>query len=662
MSQPAQSIKVSSTKDLRNNCLFGAWAQTYDSQPNPLLILEKRYLETMLPEISGRDVLDAGCGSGRWLSYLANKKPHSLRGIDLSSAMLQMASQKSIQGVELLQCPCDVTPFENHSFDLILSSFVLSYIEDIYDLAVETDRIARDGCHLFVSDMHPETQDRLAWKRTFRDGQSEVEVKTARHDLREIVKIFNSLGWELCAAIEPEFGTPEREIFIDAGRLDRFHEAEGCPAIYLLELRKSQEARERNEQQTQAIVRGARCAFGPQETAHALVEISDDRIIHILSERFSESTAASCCVEIDLNGYLLMPGLINAHDHLEFALFPRLASTKYPNATVWAKDIHDCFSDAIAMHRSVPRDVRLWWGGLRNLLCGVTTVCHHNPLEPELQRQDFPVRVVQEFGWGHSLTFGGDLRQAYSATPKGCAFIVHACEGIDDEARKEIWELDRLGVLDADTVIVHGLAIDQEGAALMRMRGASLLVCPSSNHFLFGKVPDMQLLQSIGRLAVGSDSPLTATGDLLDEVRFAMRFCGIPSGVAYGMVTDAPAAILRLHDAEGSIRVSGRGDLIAVRDTNCDAADRLQTLSSADVEFVMIGGRVQLASEAVLEQLPESTREELEPLSVGGTIRWLRAPVQELLRRAEDVLGTGSVELGGKPIRIPARMGAHHVR
>jgi len=528
-------------------------------------------------------------------------------------------------------------------------------------LAAETDRIARNGCHLFLSDMHPETQECLGWRRTFRKDQNEIELKTVTHGLRKIAAIFDSLGWELCSAIEPEFGTPEREIFASTGRLHRFHEAHDHPAIYLLHLQKCQEDHHGAEQQNQTIIRSAFCAFGPHEKVRASVRMSGGRVTHLLSDRFPESVAAPCNLEIDLNGYLLLPGLINAHDHLEYALFPRLASSGYPNASAWARDIQNSFADEIALHRSVPRDVRLWWGGLRNLLCGATTVCHHNPPQLELQRPDFPVRVVQEFGWGHSLTFGGDLHQAYSATPQARAFIVHACEGIDNDAQEEIWELDRLGVLDANTVLVHGLAMDREGVALMRERGASLVVCPSSNKFLFGRVPDMHLLGGIDRLALGSDSPLTAVGDLLDELQFAARFCDVPPQVTYGMVTEAPAAMLRLQNAEGSIRVAGRGDLIAIRDTTCNAADRLQTLSASDVEFVMIGGRVRLASEAVLERLPLLAKQGLEPLWIDGTVRWLRAPVSELLRRAEEVLGAGNVRLGGKPIRIPARMEAHHV-
>ncbi len=412
------------------------------------------------------------------------------------------------------------------------------------------------------------------------------------------------------------------------------------------------------------LVHGARCALGPRESVRASIEITGGHVTRVLSGSALSSTARSSCPEIylhgiDLSGFLILPGLINAHDHLEFSLFPRLANPPYRNYIDWGMDIHNKFPAVIAKHRGVPKDLRLWWGGIRNLLCGATTVSHHNPLWPELQKKDFPIRVVQEYGWGHSLALGGDLRAARSATPEGRAFIVHACEGVDEEAREELWGLDRLDLLDDSAVLVHGLAIDHDGVALMRERRASLIVCPSSNNFIFGKLPDLSLLGDIDNVALGSDSPLTAEGDLLDEIRFGIRFCSIPDQVAYRMVTEAPAAILRLEGGEGSIKISGRGDLIAVRDTDQDAAGRLRTLSMIDVEFVMIGGRVQLASEAILERLPSPVRQGLESLWIDGTIRWLRAPVKELLRKTEEVLGKGELRLGGKTVRIPERNECH---
>jgi cytosine/adenosine deaminase-related metal-dependent hydrolase len=208
-------------------------------------------------------------------------------------------------------------------------------------------------------------------------------------------------------------------------------------------------------------------------------------------------------------------------------------------------------------------------------------------------------------------------------------------------------------LLDARTVLVHGLAIGRDGVTLMRERGASLIVCPSSNHFLFGKLPDISLLSEIENLTLGNDSPLTAEGDLLDEIRFAIRSCKIPPQVAYHMVTEAPATILRTREGEGFIRVSGIADLVAVRDTGDDASERLKTLSMVDIEFVMLGGQVQLASKGVLERLPSQVRQGLEPLSIDGAIRWLRAPVKDLLRQTEELLGEGQVRLGGKQVTIP---------
>jgi hypothetical protein len=402
------------------------------------------------------------------------------------------------------------------------------------------------------------------------------------------------------------------------------------------------------------LIRGARCTFGPQDSAFVSIEVSGKFIERIDSDPTLPRVATSNCMEIDLSGLLILPGLINAHDHLEFALFPRLANPPYQNYIEWGVDIHNTFADAISRHRRVGKELRVWWGGIRNLLCGATTVSHHNPFRSEFARVDFPVRVIHEYGWGHSLALGGDLLAARVATPEGYPFILHACEGIDDQARSELGNLDRAGLLDASTVLVHGLAMDRDEAALMRKRGASLIVCPSSNHFLFGRVPDLSVLGDIEHLSLGNDSPLTAEGDLLDEIRFTMQACGISPQNAYKMVTEAPAAILRLKHSEGAIKVSGIADLIAARDTGGVPAQRLATLSMEDIEFVMLGGQVQLASSLILERLPIQIVQDLEPLSIDGAIRWLRAPVRDMLERTERVLGAGQVRLGSRRLSVPS--------
>jgi cytosine/adenosine deaminase-related metal-dependent hydrolase len=238
---------------------------------------------------------------------------------------------------------------------------------------------------------------------------------------------------------------------------------------------------------------------------------------------------------------------------------------------------------------------------------------------------------------------------------------VHACEGIDELACDEVRQLDALGILDEYAVLVHGLAMDDDGVALLNDRRATLIVCPSSNSFLFDRVPDLSCLGRADHVALGSDSPLTAEGDLLDEVRFAMRFCGITAQRAFDMVTRNPAAILRLKHGEGRIVESGRADLIAIRDTGSNLADRFSELSMEDVEFVMIGGRVQLASESILDRLAFKSGLGLERLSLGGITRWLRAPVAELQRITQEATGENCVRPGNRQTTPPQLAEAEHV-
>jgi cytosine/adenosine deaminase-related metal-dependent hydrolase len=352
---------------------------------------------------------------------------------------------------------------------------------------------------------------------------------------------------------------------------------------------------------------------------------------------------------------VLLPGLINAHDHLEFALFPNLGRSPevpaYANSTEWAREIHYRHAAIIADHSQVPLETRLWWGAIRNLLCGVTTVCHHNRIHSELRHRDYPVRVIKRLGWGHSLAFEPNLVERFHATPANQPFVLHAAEGTDASSSGELAQLDRMGLLDRRTVVVHGLAFTPNDVALLNRRGASLILCPTSNRYLFGRTPTNSFIRSINRIALGSDSPITAAGDLLDEVRHLRVEQDLDSHALYNLITTGPATILKLRRGEGQILTGGRADLIAVKDTGILPAETLARLTNADVELVMISGRVQLASPAVHARLSDEQRSGLHLLEAAGIERWIRAPLPALFRSAEQHLGSGNLRLGGKQVR-----------
>jgi cytosine/adenosine deaminase-related metal-dependent hydrolase len=380
------------------------------------------------------------------------------------------------------------------------------------------------------------------------------------------------------------------------------------------------------------------------------VEITHGRIQGITTSatRAHQSPGDRETPEIDLAGYLLLPGLINAHDHLEFSLFPKLGRGPYLNAEEWAKDIYHPECSPIREHLSVPKPISLWWGGIRNLLCGVTTVCHYNEFRADIFEDGFPVRVLKHYAWAHSLLFGGDVGAAFRGSNTQTPFIVHLGEGTDAASRAEVFELDRRGFLDARTTIVHGVAFDDAGHDLMIRRGAALIWCPGSNLFTLGATLSAQKIGRNPRTALGSDSPLTA-GDLLEQIAIA-RELGVPAEQIFDLVTTHAADVLKLQNGEGSLRAGSIADIIAVPDSGLCPAETLVQTTADLTELVLVAGVPHLLSGPMFSRFPLEFHNGLNTIAVEGSERYIRAPVKYLLQETDKSLG-GAWRLAGKQVR-----------
>lgn len=127
--------------------------------------------------------------------------------------------------------------------------------------------------------------------------------------------------------------------------------------------------------------------------------------------------------------------------------------------------------------------------------------------------------------------------------------------------------LDSLGVLDRNTLIVHGVQLDD--ASLMRLAaiGCTLVTCPRSNQWVGVGVPPLARFYASGvKVAVGTDS-LASVEDLnlFSELK-TMRWLA-PSAPARQLLEGATltgARALGLGDELGSIEPGKRAELIAV--------------------------------------------------------------------------------------------------
>jgi ubiquinone/menaquinone biosynthesis C-methylase UbiE len=98
-------------------------------------------------------VLEAGCGTGYWLSALRDIVPR-IYGIDHSLEMLRKASDRNLSGI-ILQATAGALPFRDCTFDLILCVNAIHHFEEIDDFVMEARRLLGPGGALTIIGMDP---------------------------------------------------------------------------------------------------------------------------------------------------------------------------------------------------------------------------------------------------------------------------------------------------------------------------------------------------------------------------------------------------------------------------------------------------------------------------------------------------------------------------
>lgn len=101
----------------------------------------------------GDKVLDAGCGTGALLHALASRQRKlELAGLDLSPEMLEIARARLGGRVELRQGRLEAMPFDDSSFDLVISTSVFHYLRRPGEALAEVWRVLRPGGRILITD------------------------------------------------------------------------------------------------------------------------------------------------------------------------------------------------------------------------------------------------------------------------------------------------------------------------------------------------------------------------------------------------------------------------------------------------------------------------------------------------------------------------------
>lgn len=219
---------------------YDSFAEAYSAENEHNLVNAYYARPAMLAlakDVTGRRILDAGCGSGP-LSAALRDRGAVVTGIDAGAGMLALARRRLGDEADLRVADLnDPLPFDDDAFDDVVSSLVLHYLEDWGPPLAEMRRVLRPGGRLIASVDHPfvaytitdprpdyfaTTSCTFDW--TF-DGRS-VPMKFWRKPLHAMIDAFTTAGFRLAAVSEPQPDPAARELFPDG-----FHDLSTKPCF-----------------------------------------------------------------------------------------------------------------------------------------------------------------------------------------------------------------------------------------------------------------------------------------------------------------------------------------------------------------------------------------------------------------------------------------------
>ncbi|RPK60772.1 Malonyl-[acyl-carrier protein] O-methyltransferase [Streptomyces sp. ADI96-02] len=208
---------------------YDSFAEAYTAENENSLVnayYARPAMLTLAGDVTGRRILDAGCGSGP-LSAALRDRGALVTGIDASAGMLALARRRLGDDVALHEGDLsDPLPFADAAFDDVVASLVLHYLEDWGPTLAELRRVLRPGGRLIASVDHPfvayTIQDprpdyfaTTSYAFDWAFGGRSVPMKFWRKPLHAMTDAFTAAGFRVARISEPQPDAAARELFPD---------------------------------------------------------------------------------------------------------------------------------------------------------------------------------------------------------------------------------------------------------------------------------------------------------------------------------------------------------------------------------------------------------------------------------------------------------------
>jgi SAM-dependent methyltransferase len=169
---------------------------------------------SLLPDVQGLRVLDAGCGPGAYAEILAERGAQVV-AVDASPKMISMAKKRLGDRAQVFVADISkpVPGLEDASFDLVVSPLVLNYMDDLAPVYQQFYRLLKMEGHLVASLGHPffdfiyyKSDNYFATEKVgavWKGFGKPVYVPAYRHSLSAILNPLLETGFTLERILEP---------------------------------------------------------------------------------------------------------------------------------------------------------------------------------------------------------------------------------------------------------------------------------------------------------------------------------------------------------------------------------------------------------------------------------------------------------------------------
>ena len=139
-----------------NQTFFDGYMALRNGDCNANDLIEQPAMRKLLPDLSGKSVLDLGCGYGHNCIDFVYRDAKRVVGVDISEKMLEVAKTESAhERIRYVNMSMTDIGNLNEKFDFIYSSLAFHYVKDFDAFAKEMYSVLNVGGQLLFSQEHP---------------------------------------------------------------------------------------------------------------------------------------------------------------------------------------------------------------------------------------------------------------------------------------------------------------------------------------------------------------------------------------------------------------------------------------------------------------------------------------------------------------------------